>query len=1436
MSTTQTLTELPSIQYSGIDYDSVISEIKSIIADNPNWEENWTSFYNSDAGTMFIQLMAWICDNLSIKQDTLYNEMFITTAQRDKDILKLLRLINYAPKSAVAAKVPVKFTFSEQTTNGVTLTKKKASSDTMLSRPSSIFSISGNDINGSSTTYELLKENSYGKPDYTGEIKISSGSVEYDSDSSGDSLVLMEGKTKSKIFTSSTADGPYFDLTDSNIIRDSIMVYDSTGSAHYEVDNFLQSEARDTSYGIPYVIEYTENGYTRIRYPSTDIMSAYPSRLYTAGESITVLYRTCTGSKGKIPASFINTTVTLSDESSNSVTATVYNESIGTGGTDQESVSNSALNGPLSIRTMDRAVTPSDYDIILNEYGTILKAKSYTSTNAPTGFKTYYGRYINPQEIFSFILLSKNYSDVPASEYNNYPWIELRHNNMFNEQYVFDSATYNQACTLGTLYSSITSLNSTSDSVTYKNAMIIDVSSDFNSAVTSGYDTDGNPIYNTDLKLKLTNSEATSKYFAQIPMSLLYDPTVDSDITTEIKNKTYITTDDETKYHNYELSSDTHARYISPKGITENILDSDGNKHAVIDCMTSQYIYIIVDGRVKITIDLWADKPEDYSLSYYYLALDNDVETSTTHTFVGVIKDALYRRGIKQLINEQIAGLMSDSDFMMIDNKSFQFMGLNKSEKTALFSSIASSGNSEYYISINGYKCRFYISKDYNSSANSSASSISKEDSFFPSTTNEESCYCLENIAREIEYQIYKGVFYVYDSSKSDYVEFYLVDETSDIHTALKNIHCMMTNNGIDSESLTTSSGYIQYDIAFIEDFEGTDARAATVKEITIDFTNESSDLMKDGFGITSIPSVQIAASYSSMANVLTNDSTEYLQILSPTTGSSSSIFFKKDTESTGDFLLNKFGTTYGINGAYTYTAYGQRTLTLIKKIPNSIWGPTQDTSLTVSIGSIIFTCNSINLPYDIASVYATFKSEVNNELVLGSVYDNFYLTGDSDVDDDNKPAVSGILGEYVDSTTTNGVTTYTINDNKSNYILKFTESKVDTNSIYSITDDLGMVPVDNISLYTNTLESFSGSSYSDLVFSMDSISDIDNISDSTLHSPKTFTVSVASCASASDLYSAIRTSLLSVTDDSAREAYTACTDQIIQKSMLLANQLVFSNVTKNDDSNLMFLYPSDGTAEKVDALYKELLGTNLQNTSLYTLYPKSIMDSDNIITVSDGVYYYAPTEKKPLVFKYRTMKTVNSVSTSVSPDYYVKHDGTKFYLCKTTDSNFQDAPFYLHFVNDRDYEVNSAGNSVTLEEDTLQNYMSKYKISGMEITFLKPYFKTFDVFGTVTYNRNFTEAQVTENVNTALNNAFSIDSMNIGKSLSRSKVSKIITNIDGVEGVDFTYFGFDYTDKSSYPNVDSSLSANFYDIIVLHEYSKGKHGINLTYKEEDSD
>ena len=38
MSSTQKLTQLPTIQYTGMDYSSVLSEIQNIIDNNKNWK------------------------------------------------------------------------------------------------------------------------------------------------------------------------------------------------------------------------------------------------------------------------------------------------------------------------------------------------------------------------------------------------------------------------------------------------------------------------------------------------------------------------------------------------------------------------------------------------------------------------------------------------------------------------------------------------------------------------------------------------------------------------------------------------------------------------------------------------------------------------------------------------------------------------------------------------------------------------------------------------------------------------------------------------------------------------------------------------------------------------------------------------------------------------------------------------------------------------------------------------------------------------------------------------------------------------------------------------------------------------------------------------------------------------------------------------------
>jgi hypothetical protein len=101
------ISELPTIQATGIDFNTVLAEIHNILRENPKWQSKWDTFYSGESGTLLTEFMAFIADNLSVKIDAMINELFVSTAVRDIDKIRILKLIGYVPKYAIAAKVPI---------------------------------------------------------------------------------------------------------------------------------------------------------------------------------------------------------------------------------------------------------------------------------------------------------------------------------------------------------------------------------------------------------------------------------------------------------------------------------------------------------------------------------------------------------------------------------------------------------------------------------------------------------------------------------------------------------------------------------------------------------------------------------------------------------------------------------------------------------------------------------------------------------------------------------------------------------------------------------------------------------------------------------------------------------------------------------------------------------------------------------------------------------------------------------------------------------------------------------------------------------------------------------------------------------------------------------------------------------------------------------
>lgn len=449
MASTQTLTELPVIQKTGMDYSTVISQIKEIIESNSNWASNWTQFYNSEAGTLLIQLMAWICDNLAVRQDLLYNENYLATATSDEAKRRLLKQIGYSLRSRKATVLPISIEFDNITTNKINLSSVRDNSSDFSEIKSSIFKFYAEDINGKSIPFEILKLDEDGCPDYTYSVILNSGSIYYTKDINDNQLVALQGNTTYQEFYSDTSDGPIFELG-SDVDTDSIKVYLEDNSICQRVENFLDTDVVQGNL-ICYLVEMNENGKYQIRFPSKDLVTynneTLSDRLYPAGKTIKVFYRVCEGADANISASYISVDETVYDENNNGLKATIVNVSSGYNGEDAEVLDSAVKNAPLVLTALNRAVTSEDYNRILKRNKLVLNCKSFTPDNMPNSFKKYYGKTIEPHEIFSFLILNKEINNIPSSKLNYYPWIETIKNHVLNEKYVFGNASLNNLLT-----------------------------------------------------------------------------------------------------------------------------------------------------------------------------------------------------------------------------------------------------------------------------------------------------------------------------------------------------------------------------------------------------------------------------------------------------------------------------------------------------------------------------------------------------------------------------------------------------------------------------------------------------------------------------------------------------------------------------------------------------------------------------------------------------------------------------------------------------------------------------------------------------------------------------------------------------------------------------------------------------------------------------
>ena len=1417
---TQVLTELPRIQQAGMDFDTVMAEIRDILVNHPNWAENWPEFYDSEAGVMLTQLMAWVMDNMSTKQDVLLNEMFLSTAQDDTNKLRLLKQIAYNPRLASSAKVAIRIDFDTMPETYTYITPPRT---TLTNRINEIPKFTSKDINGGSITWEILPIED-GKPNYLDSIIIKPGEITYEVDKNNNTLYALQGETKSASFITETANGPYFDLDDKNIAADSIQVYISkTLQQLIEVSSFVNKDALDITQPYPYVIETNEDRTLRIRFGNSSILAN--DRLLPAGTAITVFYRTTKGSVGNINPGFINASIDFKDDNGKNHSATISNDLLASGGTDEEDIDDAVLNGPLSLRTMDRAVTPQDYNIILDRNPNVFKSKTYTATNQPDGFINYYGRYINPQEAFSFVLLNKNYKDVPKSEYNNFPWITLTKDPRLNEKYIFDKGDYDSSCKYSNTYYNMSMILKDASVKTFKNATIFTLSDDFNNAL---FDANGNE--NEILKLKLSTKKTEASFFDDIKFDLLYP------------NDYAKATNAQVTMKNFFLSADDNAKFISQTTVDAAV---------AVDVNNARFITVSFDNKKPIIIDLWVERGTgengEFPNTEYYLLWTNNGDENARAVW-GTNKTttaALHRNGIVEIINQSLAQLETGANQEFEEyasNTSYQYFNLNMTSELSPITTLQEDAY-ELTLSVNNETYKFNLSNaNWITCWNTMNAGLSVPTSYNWKCTKglaimlnwvfsenggdlkilNKSTNTWEDVVGAplsyLEAESVQILTFDTDSDNDNDTDFESVYNSYDLVVKSKESTALIDKNYTDSNGFAhklksviwLDDSYYTGMGMFIHTLKGNSNDATPVRDL--------------------IPEPTQGADYKNLASFelpSDEDTNGWFILKSPITGQTSSISFKYSNTYGTDFMKSVLGLYFNNNG-YSYKAYGVKKIYFVKSdtLRNYVTqnGVENTIDQKISAGNIIFENSCIYNNHDFTNVFANFKISESSRVALGSVYENFYYSGNAAIDELLKKNIVGIYGQYMGYTTLkNGVKSYYIDRNKTDLNIKFSTAKQNTNSLYAIKSDLNVIKSDRIKILTACITNPIPGALT---------IQIDNFHQ--------FSVNLEMCNNGKDIAAAILRELKNNGNtELIQNANTICRD-----SYTCLNQIQLQNLNKENGS-FSFIYTSGLEEETNKEIYKQFLGTNRTNSELYTLYPPEAFNSDNVNYISDDEYFYAPTVDSPLTFKYRKLVevveqdedgTTNVSLVSRPADYYITIEETKngdqmsyrFILNKTENSKFPDVFFYVHFINDKTYDYDSNGKVIETDETVMQSYMEKYKISGTDITFVSPYFRTYDIVATIRYNGNFSEAKIVQDVNDAVDKICDIEKAEIAGTMSRAKILKAIMNVDGVEDCKINFFGYDYENKSE--NVDT-LTADFYEILCLNDSDGATTGKIFTFE-----
>lgn len=312
---------------------------------------SWTDFNTANFGNTLLELFAFMGDNLSFYQDNQANESRITTARRRKSMIGLMKLIGYTLEGATAAQIEVDFTIAGALGEDIEI----PAGSIVRTREAT------------PTEFQLLEAVTIPAGDTT-----ATGTVEH-SKTHDDETFELDGSPNQQV---KLAETPYID--------DSLEVTINE-LAYTAVDNFINSTSQSRHYQV--LVDENDRAYIRFGNGVNGIAPA---------GTLEVVYKTGGGTAGNVEANAIKELVgSFTTVGGSPVTISVTNPDTATVlGQDRETLEQAAVNGPASLRALERTVSRTDFEDNARLVDGVGRALAITKNEDPTVVSTENTTYV----------------------------------------------------------------------------------------------------------------------------------------------------------------------------------------------------------------------------------------------------------------------------------------------------------------------------------------------------------------------------------------------------------------------------------------------------------------------------------------------------------------------------------------------------------------------------------------------------------------------------------------------------------------------------------------------------------------------------------------------------------------------------------------------------------------------------------------------------------------------------------------------------------------------------------------------------------------------------------------------------------------------------------------------------------------------------------